>query len=496
MKELILSSADLTPQEVFDSIENYSTLKLSETVWLNIESNHQYLSDKINQSDDLFYGVNTGFGSLCHVAINKEQLKELQSNLILSHSTGMGEIVPEEISRLMLLLKIKSLSIAHSGVSSELLNRLVDFYNYQVHPLVREYGSLGASGDLAPLAHLSLPLIGKGEVQYKGQVLQSAEINKKMFWSPLTLKPKEGIALLNGTQFCTAYLAYCLKHAQKIFRLANTIAAISIDAFDCLSSPFDHRIHQLRRQKGQIVTAREIRSLLQGSAIFEAKNKDQVQDPYSFRCIPQVHGASYDAMQYAMGILENELNAVTDNPLIFADADEIISGGNFHAQPIAFALDHLSIALAELGNISERRIYKLMSGQRGLPEYLTPLSGLHSGMMIAQYTAASMVSHNKQLCTPSSVDSIDSSNGQEDHVSMGANAGRKCLEIVHNLYRILAVELMASCQALEFRRPMRSSSSVEELVAGYREVVPVLQEDRQLSLDLAASEAFIKEWND
>lgn len=496
MKELILSSEDLTTLAVFDSIGEQSRLKLSETAWLNIQSNHQYLIDKIDRSDELFYGVNTGFGSLCQVAINKEQLQELQNNLILSHASGMGEIVPEEITRLMLLLKIKSLSVGYSGVSPELLNRLVDFYNYRVHPLVREYGSLGASGDLAPLAHLSLPIIGRGEVQYKGQVLSAAEINKKMYWSPLSLKPKEGIALLNGTQFCTAYLAFCLKHAHKIFHLANTIAAISIDAFDCLPSPFDHRIHQLRRQKGQIITARNIRNMLSGSGIFEAKNKDQVQDPYSYRCIPQVHGASYDVIDYAMRILENEINAVTDNPLIFADADEIVSGGNFHAQPVALALDHLAIAMAEIGNISERRVYKLMSGQRGLPEYLTPLSGLHSGMMIAQYTAASMVSHNKQLCTPCSVDSIDSSNGQEDHVSMGANAGRKCHQIVENLYRILAIELMAACQALEFRRPMRSSSAIEELVADFREVVPVLQEDRQLSLDLEASVAFVKQWHD
>ena len=316
-----------------------------------------------------------------------------------------------------------------------------------------------------------------------------------MYWSPLSLKPKEGIALLNGTQFCTAYLAFCLKHANRIFHLANTVAAISIDAFDCRPSPFDHRIHQLRRQKGQIVTARNIRNILSGSGIFAAKNKDQVQDPYSYRCIPQVHGASYDVIDYAMGILENEINAVTDNPLIFADADEIVSGGNFHAQPVALALDHLAIAVAEIGNISERRVYKLMSGQRGLPEYLTPLSGLHSGMMIAQYTAASMVSHNKQLCTPCSVDSIDSSNGQEDHVSMGANAGRKCHQIVENLYRILAIELMAACQALEFRRPMRSSTAVEKIVAEFREIVPVLQEDRQLSLDLEASVAFVKKWH-
>lgn len=496
MKELIISSEDLTTQAVFESIDEPGRLKLSETARLNIESSYQYLKDKIDQSDELFYGVNTGFGSLCQVAINKEQLEELQTNLILSHSAGMGEVIPEEITRLMLLLKIKSLSIGYSGASPELINRLLDFYNYQVHPLVREYGSLGASGDLAPLAHLSLPIIGQGEVQYKGQVLSAAEINKKMYWSPLTLKPKEGIALLNGTQFSTAYLAYSLRHANKIFDLANTIAAISIDAFDCLASPFDHRVHQLRRQEGQIVAAREIRNILSGSAIFEAKNKDHVQDPYSYRCTPQVHGASYDVMNYTMGILDNEINAVTDNPLILADADEIVSGGNFHAQPVALALDYLAIALSEIGNISERRIYKLMSGQRGLPEYLTPLSGLHSGMMIAQYTAASMVSHNKQLCTPCSVDSIDSSNGQEDHVSMGANAGLKCHQIVENIYRILAIELMAACQALEFRRPMRSSSAVEEIVGEFRKVVPVLQEDRQLSLDLEASVAFVKKWNE
>jgi histidine ammonia-lyase len=492
MKEFVLSSEDLQLTGLFESIDSNVNLKLSETLWMTIEDSHKYLTQKVRKTEDSIYGVNTGFGSLCQVSISKEELKDLQINLIRSHAAGVGSAVPSDIVKLMLLLKVRSLSIGFSGVSRLLVERLIDLYNYNVLPVVKEYGSLGASGDLAPLAHLSLPLIGEGEVEYQSAIHSSIEINKKMYWNALELKPKEGIALLNGTQFTTAYLAYNVYHAIKIWNLSNLISAISIDAYDCMSGPFDHRIHLLRRQQGQIQTAREIRNHLKDSEIFHTIHKDQVQDPYSFRCIPQVHGASYDSIEYCSQILEREINAVTDNPLIFSDADEIISGGNFHAQPVALALDQLSLALAELGSISERRIYKLMGGKRGIPEYLSPMSGLHSGMMIAQYTAASLASDNKHLCQPSSMDNIDSSNGQEDHVSMGANAGKKCYKIVQNIYCILGIELMAAAQAIEFRRPRKSSSQIENLLVNYRQHVPVLKEDRQLSLDIDASIAFIK----
>jgi histidine ammonia-lyase len=357
-------------------------------------------------------------------------------------------------------------------------------------PVVFEQGSLGASGDLAPLAHLCLPLLGYGEVYFEGKKVSSKSILEKFNWKPIQLKSKEGLALLNGTQFMSAYFVLSILKAQKLSQLADVIGALSLEGFDGRIEPFHHLIHEIRPHAGQIATALNFRMLLEGSEII-SQQKKHVQDPYSFRCIPQVHGASKDAINYCASVLFNEINSVTDNPTIFPNEDLIISAGNFHGQPLALPMDFLAIALSELGNISERRTYQLISGLRGLPPFLVSNPGLNSGMMIPQYTAASIVSQNKQLCTPASVDSIVSSNGQEDHVSMGDNAATKLLRIVNNLETILAIELMNAAQAIEFRRPLKSSTKLEKLIEDYRVVVPSLKEDRILHNDIINTVNFL-----
>ncbi|GAB3813194.1 histidine ammonia-lyase [Pontibacter rugosus] len=409
----------------------------------------------------------------------------------MSHACGTGDEVPQEIVKLMLLLKIQSLSYGHSGVQLQTVKRLIDFYNREVYPVVYQQGSLGASGDLAPLAHLCLPLLGLGEVQFQEYKLASEHVLEMFSWEPISLKAKEGLALLNGTQFMSAYGVYTLLMAKRLSRQADMIAALSLDAFDGRTEPFNELIHKIRPHKGQLQTAEAMRALLDGSQIAN-QEKQHVQDPYSFRCIPQVHGASKDALAYVEQVFLTEINAVTDNPNIFPDEDVIISGGNFHGQPLALALDFLAIAVAELGSIAERRTYQLISGQRGLPDFLVAEPGLNSGFMISQYTAASIVSQSKQLCTPASVDSIPSSHNQEDHVSMGANAATKLYKVVHNTERILAIELMNAAQALDFRRPLQSSNQLEQLVKGYRGVVPFVSTDRVLHYDISSSIEFLR----
>ena len=453
----------------------------------------RYLDDKIDSSDNLFYGINTGFGFLQNVAIDKTQIADLQYNLLKSHACGLGDEVPKDIVKWMLFLKIQSLSYGHSGVQEQTIQRLIDFYNHGITPVIYTLGSLGASGDLSPLAHLSLPLIGLGEVYWQGKKYTAKEVLKKMNWQPIALQSKEGIALINGTQFMTAYGIYGLLKARKLLELADLIAAMSLDAFDCSLQPFHPKIHEIRAHEGQVKTAQTIRNYLKDSEIL-AQQKQQVQDPYSFRCIPQVHGASKDAVTYFSKTFLQEINSVTDNPNIFPDDDLILSGGNFHGQPLALAFDFMCMAMAEIGSISERRTYQLLSGQRNLPLFLVKNSGLHSGLMIPQYTAAGIVSENKQLCTPASVDSIVSSNGQEDHVSMGANAATKCLRVLNNVERILAIELLTAAQALEFRRPLRSSKVVEKIQQAFRKKVSFNESDRVLSEDMNASILFLSEY--
>ncbi len=491
-----ISPDPLTLDQVGQILASGSQIVLSEEATRRIEHCRRYLDDKLaasptGQANDTFYGINTGFGSLCNVRIGHHELEQLQANLVMSHACGMGDEVPADVVRLMLLLKIQGLSQGYSGVQLITVQRLVDFYNHGILPIIYQQGSLGASGDLAPLAHLSLPLLGMGEVRVEGEKLPAAEALKKHGWGPIVLDSKEGLALLNGTQFCQAYGVWCLLEAKRLFGLANLTAAVSLDGFDCRLSPFNELLHKIRPHEGQLKTAETIRNLLKDSEI-GASEKTAVQDPYAFRCIPQVHGASYDAFVHVERVLFTEINSVTDNPTIFPDEDEILSGGNFHAQPLALALDYLAIALAELGSISERRTYQLISGQRGLPHFLTKNGGVNSGFMIPQYTAASIVSQTKQLCTPASVDSIVSSNGQEDHVSMGANAATKCWRVVKNVERVFAIEFFTAAQAMVFRRPLKSSETVETVLSAYRKVVPVVEEDRILHNDMEATLFFLK----
>ncbi|WP_395043804.1 histidine ammonia-lyase [Flavobacterium sp.] len=485
-----ISSEVLHLEQLQEIISQHKTLALSEEAKINIQKCRAYLDKKMQTSTEPIYGINTGFGSLCNVVISNENLSQLQSNLVKSHACGTGDEVPNEIVKIMLLLKIQSISYGHSGVQLQTVERLIDFYNNDILPVIYTQGSLGASGDLAPLAHLSLPLLGEGEVNYEGKKVHSSQVLKQFNWQPITLQSKEGLALLNGTQFMSAYGCYILIKAMKYSYFSDVIAAISLEGFDGRIEPFNELIHFIRPHKGQIVTAKRMKELLEDSEIISQK-KQHVQDPYSFRCIPQVHGASKDTIDYVKKVFKTEINSVTDNPNIFIESDVIISGGNFHGQPLALALDFLAIALSELGSISERRTYQLISGLRGLPAFLVDNPGLNSGFMIPQYTAASIASQNKQLATPASIDSIVSSNGQEDHVSMGANAATKCLKIMENLERILAIELMNASQAIEFRRPLQSSDFIELFLKSYRVEVPFVKEDRILHYDIENSVAFL-----
>ncbi|MDP2188826.1 MAG: histidine ammonia-lyase [Sphingobacteriaceae bacterium] len=457
-----------------------------------IQKGKKYLDDKLAGSDALFYGINTGFGALCNIGISKSELNTLQHNLIRSHACGMGEEVPAEIVRLMLLLKVQSLAFGHSGVALETVQRLIDFYNMDILPVVYQQGSLGASGDLAPLAHLSLPLIGEGEVIYAGKRQSTSLLFEALGWKSLQLQAKEGLALLNGTQFMSAYGVHALLKSSDMLNKADFIAAASLDAFDGRLEPFHPAIHAVRPHPGQMKVADNVCEFLEGSAL-QAQVKTSVQDPYSFRCIPQVHGATRDVWDFVAAVFEREINSVSDNPNIFPELDLIISGGNFHGQPLAMALDQLAIALSEIGSISERRIFQLISGTRGLPPFLTANSGLNSGFMIPQYTAASIASQNKQLAVPASIDSITSSNGQEDHVSMGANAATKLYRLLENVQRILSIEWMNACQALDFRTA-KSSPRIEAAKADYRKVVAHLDGDRYLHEDMLKSETFIADW--
>jgi histidine ammonia-lyase len=464
----------------FDTLKNIfrnkSLLELSPRSIKLITECREYLDKKIATQTTPVYGVTTGFGSLCNHSISTNDLGQLQKNLVMSHACGMGDRVPDEIVKIMLFLKIQSLSYGKSGIQLSTIERLIDFYNHDILPLVYTQGSLGASGDLAPLAHLSLPLLGMGEVVYKDEIRPSSEVYELMGWEPLQLASKEGLALLNGTQFMGAYGVYILLRALDLSKWADVIGALSLDAYDGRIEPFFDQVHQIRHHKGQIETATNIRKVLAGSELID-RHKNHVQDPYSFRCMPQVHGASKDTLYYVAGVFENEVNAVTDNPTIFPEEDMIISAGNFHGQPLALALDFLAIALAELGNISERRVYRLISGTRKLPSFLVANPGLNSGFMIPQYAAASIVSQNKQYCTPSSIDSIESSQGQEDHVSMGANGAVKALKVLENLEKLLAIELFNAAQALEFRRPDKTSGVLEELIVRLRKSVEFIGDD-------------------
>lgn len=478
-------------QDVQGLLKEDSRIELGDDACRRIVNCREYLDNRMKTQKEPIYGITTGFGSLCNVSIDSEDLSQLQKNLVMSHACSVGEEVPQEIVKLMMAFKVKSLAYGYSGVQLKTVQRLVDMFNNGVYPVVYQQGSLGASGDLAPLANMCLPLLGLGEVRFEGEKYPAEEICRKFGWEPITLASKEGLALLNGTQFMLSFAIWNLIKAKRLMEQADKIAALSIDAFDGRLEPFTHGVHAIRPHKGQIETAAAIRELLEGSEI-ASQPKQHVQDPYSFRCVPQVHGASKDAIAHIESVFITELNSATDNPTILPDEDLIVSAGNFHGQPLAIHLDFLAIAIAEIGSISERRTYQLISGKRGLPSFLVAKPGLNSGFMIPQYAQASVVSQNKMLCMPNSVDTLDSSQGQEDHVSMGANAATKCYRVVNNVETILAIELFNAAQALEFRRPLKSSPIIEEMVAAYRKVVPFVETDQVMYTHINNTIIFLK----
>ena len=486
-----ISHAHLSLERLKKIIENHEKIMLSQEATAAIVKCREYLDRKMEDLDRPIYGVTTGFGSLYNVSIPKEDLSQLQHNLVMSHACGSGETVRPEIVKLMLLLKVQNFSYGHSGAQLKTVQRLIDMFNEDVLPVVYQQGSLGASGDLAPLAHLSLPLIGMGEVLYKGKVRPAAEVWAEKGWEPITLQSKEGLALLNGTQFMSAHAIWCLIKSMRLSKWADRIGAMSLDAYDGRIEPFLPLTHKLRPHVGQILTGESFMKILEGSELI-GRPKEHVQDPYSFRCIPQVHGAVKDNILYVKSVIENEINSATDNPNIFPDEDMVISAGNFHGEPIAIPMDSLAIAMSELASISERRTYQLIHGLRGLPKYLVTEPGLNSGFMIPQYTAASIVSQNKGLCWPASCDSIPSSQGQEDHVSMGSNAATKLVRVVDNVERVLAIELFNAAQALEFRRPAKSSPVLERIFADYRKEVPFVEKDMYMHPLIEKSIEFIR----
>ena len=487
----IISAEHLSIERVGEIIEKGYKLELGDDARQRIQRCREYLDKKIAENKAPIYGVTTGFGSLCNVSVSAEELEQLQVNLMMSHACGVGDRVPNEIVKIMLLLKIQSLSYGFSGCKLDTVERLIDFFNNDIYPIVYMQGSLGASGDLVPLAHLSLPLVGLGEVEFEGEVMTGAAILEKKGWKPIHLASKEGLALLNGTQNMSSFAVWGLLQAMKLSDWADKIAVMSLDAYEGRPEPFTPAVHAVRPHKGQIDTAARIKQLLEGSELIK-QPKTYVQDPYSFRCVPQVHGAAKDTINYVKSVIDTEINSATDNPTVCPDEDLVISAGNFHGEPIALPIDFLAIALNELANISERRIYKLVSGTRGLPSFLVANPGLNSGFMITQYTAASIVSLNKSLCSPASVDSIPSCQGQEDHVSMGANAAIKLYKVALNTERVLAIELFNAAQALDFRRPLKSSPAIEAIHAAYRKAVPFISEDEVMYPHIETSVQFLR----
>ncbi|MBP3725886.1 MAG: histidine ammonia-lyase [Bacteroidaceae bacterium] len=487
-----ISADHLTVEQAYTIVTSGMHIALSDDARQRILHCREYLDKKIAESEVPIYGVTTGFGSLCKVSIDDDKLSQLQINLMMSHACGTGERVRKDIVRLMLLLKVQSLSYGFSGCQLATVERLIDFFNNGVCPIVYQQGSVGASGDLVPLAHLCLPLVGMGEVEYQGEVISGAELNKKMGWEPIRLASKEGLALLNGTQNMSAHAVWCMAKANRLSRWADLIGTLSLEAFDGRKEPFTDAVHQVRPHRGQIETAERIRTLLEGSELI-AQPKVNVQDPYSFRCMPQVHGAVKDSMRYVESVIDTEINSATDNPTVCPDDDLIISAGNFHGEPIALPMDFLCLALNELGAISERRTYKLVGGTRNLPSFLAAHPGLNSGFMIPQYTAAAIASQNKMLCMPASADTIPTSQGQEDHVSMGANAATKLVKVVENTERILAIELFNATQALDFRRPLKSSPAIEKLHADFRKVVPFVENDEVMYPHIAHAVEFLQQ---
>ena len=485
-----ITTEGLTLKKIEEIINNKMDIALGEDAIARIDKCRNYLNNKMENQKEPIYGVTTGFGSLCNISISKEELSQLQKNLVMSHACGVGDEVPREIVKLMLLLKVQNFSFGYSGVQIETAQRLVDCYNSDILPVVYQQGSLGASGDLCPLANLMLPsVLGMGEVYYKGVKTDVSNVYIEKGWKPITLQSKEGLALLNGTQFMSAYAVWNLLKAQRLSKQADMILSLSLDAFDGRIEPFYESLHKVRPHKGQLETTHE----LIGSELI-TRHKEHVQDPYSFRCAPQVHGAAKDTIRYVTSVVETEINSTTDNPIVLPDEDMVISGGHFHGEPLAMVLDFLAIAVAELGNISERRCYQLIDAKRGLPSFLVAKPGLNSGFMIPQYAAAAIVSQTKQYCTPASVDSIPSSQNQEDLVSMGANAATKCYKVMENVERVLAIELFNAAQALDFRHQegLKSSPFIEKMVEDFRKAVPFVEIDEIMYKHIHSSVRFLQ----
>ena len=494
MTHYINPEEKLTLAKIQEITDKKMTLALSDEAKRRIEKCRNYLNQKMETQKVPIYGVTTGFGSLCNISISKEQLSQLQKNLVMSHACGVGDEVPAEVVRLMLLLKAQNFCFGYSGAQLQTVQRLIDCYNDDILPVVYQQGSLGASGDLCPLANLMLPaILGMGEVYWKGRRCDVKEVYQAKGWQPIELQSKEGLALLNGTQFMSSYAVWSLLKAMRLSRQADMILSLSLDAFDGRIEPFYEALHMVRPHQGQLETAKAVREMTDGSDIIR-RHKEHVQDPYSFRCAPQVHGAAKDTIRYVASVVETEINSTTDNPMVLPDEDMIISGGHFHGEPLAMVLDFLAIAVAELGAISERRTYQLIDAKRGLPSFLVAKPGLNSGFMIPQYAAAAIVSQSKQLCTPCSVDSIPSSQNQEDLVSMGGNAATKCYRVCENTERVLAIELFNAAQALDFRHQegLKSSPKIEQMVADYRKEVNFVDIDEIMYKHIHASVRFLQ----
>ena len=478
-----IENSNLSLKDIYFLLENPEKIKLNDSLKTKINQSFNR-AQKMAKDPKPIYGINTGVGPLCTKKISPEDTKSLQRNLLLSHSVGVGNPISPELSRIMLLCKIKSLSRGFSGISLGLLDRLIYFLQHNLTPVVPEKGSVGASGDLAPLAHLFLPVIGEGFFWNGNEKVKSKTVLKQHKLKPLVLNAKEGLALINGTQFILAYAIKAISKLDYLMDLADLAAAMSLEGFQGSLAPFRKELHELRPYKGSIKVANRISNLLDNSPNSNSHiDCDRVQDPYSIRCTPQVHGASRNALNHLKELVTIEINSVTDNPIILDD-NSTISGGNFHGQPLALALDYLKIAASEIGNISDRRSYLLLEGLHGLPPMLTENPGLNSGFMITQYTTAALVSENKSLCFPASADSIPTGMGQEDHVSMGSISARICLEVINNLEKILAIELLHAAQSLEFRRPNKFSLPIEKTLSKIRKNVKKLEGDRVLNIDI------------
>jgi len=478
-----IENSNLSLKDIYFLLENPEEIKLNDSLKTKINQSFNR-TQKMAKDPKPIYGINTGVGPLCTKKISPEDTKSLQRNLLLSHSVGVGNPISPELSRIMLLCKIKSLSRGFSGISLDLLDRLIYFLQHNLTPVVPEKGSVGASGDLAPLAHLFLPVIGEGFFWNGNEKVKAKTVLKQHKLKPLVLNAKEGLALINGTQFILAYAIKAISKLDYLMDLADLAAAMSLEGFQGSLAPFRKELHELRPYKGSIKVANRISNLLDNSPNSNSHiDCDRVQDPYSIRCTPQVHGASRNALNHLKELVTIEINSVTDNPIILDD-NSTISGGNFHGQPLALALDYLKIAASEIGNISDRRSYLLLEGLHGLPPMLTENPGLNSGFMITQYTTAALVSENKSLCFPASADSIPTGMGQEDHVSMGSISARICLEVINNLEKILAIELLHAAQSLEFRRPNKFSLPIEKTLSKIRKNVKKLEGDRVLNIDI------------